>query len=75
MALQTVIIKRVYGKSYYKKYIYILWINLEPNVEKKIGNSGIALWDQRRFLNLLTFRLKSVDQIRFWEDKQLGTQH
>jgi hypothetical protein len=39
------------------------------------GNSGIALWDQRRFLNLLTFRLKSVDQIRFWEDKQLGTQH
>lgn len=48
---------------------------LGAKCRKKIGNSGIALWDQRRFLNLLTFRLKSVDQIRFWEDKQLGTQH
>jgi hypothetical protein len=55
-----------------KKY---LMNKLGAKCRKKIGNSGIALWDQRRFLNLLTFRLKSVDQIRFWEDKQLGTQH
>jgi len=72
MALQTVIIKGCMERVITKKY---LMNKLGAKCWKQVGNSGIALWDQRRFLNLLTFRLKSVDQIRFWEDKQLGTQH
>ena len=54
MALQAVIIKGCMERVITKKY---LMNELGAKCWKKVGNSGIALWDQRRFLNLLTFRL------------------